>query len=105
MVFVIIAFGTVSWMTLFWFTLLFGGFVLYLRSGWFAIDLSNPWFPLRRDDRGKETQRKALLAAVITGLLLSTASGLLSVEALGHLALPLATMTYFGVQFLLFSKA
>lgn len=104
LLFSMFALGTGSWMTLMWSLLLFGGFILYLHSGWFVIDLTNPWFPIRRDDRGKDTQRKALIAGVISSLLLFSVSSLSGVEALKHLALPIGIMTYFGVQFYLFSK-
>ncbi len=39
-------------------------FVIYLHSGWFSVDLSNPIFPLRRDDLGLDIQRKSLIRAI-----------------------------------------
>ena len=50
----------------------FGLFLLYLHSGWFSIDLSTPLYPLRRDSHGQTVQRKALIFAVVLGLLLYT---------------------------------
>jgi len=49
---------------------LFGLFLLYLHSGWFQIDLSHPLTPLRRDERGRQIQRNALIAAIAVGLLI-----------------------------------
>lgn len=33
-------------------------FLLYLHSGWFHVDLTNPFLPLRRDSRGQLIQRR-----------------------------------------------
>lgn len=84
---------------------LFGLFLLYLHSGWFEVDLSNPFFPLRRDQRGRDIQRIALIAAVSAALLCTLFLKYLAVP-LGlvlplDLALPLAVLAYFLTQFIL----
>lgn len=90
--------------------ILFSFFVLYLHSGWFQVDSSHPFTPLRRDDRGRQIQRKALIAAVIIGLSVylvsSLASGISGLPALaGSLALSLGVLAYFVTQFVLFTRA
>ncbi len=87
--------------------ILFAGFLVYLHSGWFALDLANPLFPLRRDDRAREAQRKALIAAVIAGALvfLSASAFTSSIPvAAPPLALSLAVLVYFGSQFFLLAR-
>ena len=89
---------------------LFGMFLLYLHSGWFHVDPSHPLTPLRRDDRGQQIQRKALIAAVIVGLLtyvvLAAGSGWLGLaSASGSIALALGISTYFITQFALFARS
>jgi len=89
---------------------LFGMFLLYLHSGWFHVDPSHPLTPLRRDDRGQQIQRKALIAAVIVGLLtyvvLAAGSGWSGlVGASGSVALALGVAAYFITQFILFARA
>jgi hypothetical protein len=79
----------------------FGLFLLYLHSGWFSIDLSTPLYPLRRDSHGQAIQRKALIVAVVLGLLLYTfASSLIS----GQIALSISIVVYFVTQFTFFIK-
>ncbi len=93
--------------------LLLGGvlfilFLVYLHSGWFAIDLANPLFPLRRDERAQQVQRKALIAAAIAGALVFVpASVFASTVAAGAapFALSLAVVVYFASQFFLLAKA
>ena len=87
----------------------FGLFLLYIHSGWFTIDLSNPWFPLRRDTHGQQIQRKALIFSIVVSLLVYLASiqlpsqlGLSLIS--GNLALALGVITYFIAQFVLFAK-
>ncbi len=46
-------------------------FVLALHSGWFPVDLSKPFFPLRRDEFGLDIQRKSLISAVWVTILFS----------------------------------
>jgi hypothetical protein len=82
--------------------------LLYLHSGWFQVDLQNPFLPLRRDTHGQLVQRKALILAVVAGLLLYGISlqlpgsfGLVS----GKAALSGAIVTYFIAQFVLFVRA
>jgi hypothetical protein len=89
---------------------IFGFFLLYLHSGWFTIDLKSPLFPLRRDARGQEVQRKALIAAVVVGLLsylitpqLSRFTGLSLIP--GSVILAIAVLTYFIAQFILMARA
>ena len=87
----------------------FAFFLVYLHSGWFEVDASRPWFPLRRDERGREIQRKALLAALVSGVIifvLLTAipfSASLTLAA-GPLAMALGACVYFGTQFALFAR-
>jgi hypothetical protein len=79
----------------------FAFFLVYLHSGWFEVDPSRPWFPLRRDERGREIQRKALIAAIVSGVIifvLRTAipfSASLPLAA-GPLAMALGACVYFG---------
>lgn len=87
---------------------LFGLFLLYLHSGWFEIHPETPFTPLRRDLRGKEIQRKALIAAVACGMIFFVispylSSWFISLEA-RYLALLIGVLIYFGVQFLLLSR-
>ena len=99
-----------NWKTIVIAAVSFGFFLFYLHSGWFAIDASNPLFPIRRDSRGQLIQRKALIIALATGLfthfLLTLVSAPLGVTTLpGNTAFILAIIVYFSSQFLLFSKA
>src|SRR4030042_5308839 len=96
-----------TWKALLLAAFFFALFVLYLHSGWFQVDAANPWFPLRRDERGREVQRKALIAALVSGAALfmlftalpfSVPPGL----SAGPLAMVLASCVYFGVPFALF---
>jgi len=99
-----------TWKALVLAVLFFAFFMLYLHSGWFQVDASNPWFPLRRDERGREVQRKALVAALVSGAALfmlftalpfSVPPGLTA----GPLAMVLGSCVYFGVQFALFARS
>lgn len=88
---------------------IFGLFLLYLHSGWFRVDLSQPLFPLRRDDRGASIQRKALIFAIFTGalvyLVLSQTPLFSGIQAAsGSLALAIAVLIYFISQFVLHLK-
>jgi len=99
-----------SWKALLLAIVLFGGFLLYLHSGWFSIDLKNPLTPLRRDLHGQLIQRKALIMAVVLSLLLYLISLELSsvlgfVLISGHIALSIGIIVYFVAQFILFAKA
>lgn len=89
--------------------LFFGLFLLYLHSGWFTVDLSHPFTPLRRDLRGQEIQRKALIVSVIVGLLVYFfsfhLSGLVGLSLSGNIALSGGILTYFIAQFVLFARA
>jgi hypothetical protein len=80
----------------------FGLFLLYLHSGWFSVDLSTPLYPLRRDPHGQTVQRKALIIAVVLGILLYTFAAQL---VTGQLALSIAIVGYFVAQFAFFIKA
>jgi hypothetical protein len=89
--------------------ILFGLFLLYLHSGWFQVDPSHPLIPLRRDERGRQVQRKALIAAVVAGslafILLGSPLGLFHpVRVAGSLALTIGIIAYFVVQFILFAR-
>jgi len=88
----------------------FGFFLLYLHSGWFRVDSENSLYPLRRDSRGQLIQRKALIIAIVVGLItyfslafLSSRLGLILLS--GNIAFALAIIAYFISQFVLFSKA
>jgi len=87
----------------------FGTFLVYLHSGWFEVDPSRPWFPLRRDERGREIQRKALIAAIVSGVIIFVVlaaipfNASLTVSA-GPLAVALAACIYFATQFALFAR-
>jgi hypothetical protein len=108
-VFSILTMG-LSWKAIALAILFFGLFLLYLHSGWFTIDLTNPLAPLRRDLHGQLVQRRALIISVVVGVSLYLFSmGLSSYLGLvlisGQLALCIAIITYFAAQFILFAKA
>ena len=89
---------------------LFLGMLVYLHSGWFAVDPTRPLAPLRRDERAREIQRQALIAAILVGFLIHAGyrampDHLPSAENPGHLALGLAIATYFVVQFTRLARA
>jgi hypothetical protein len=97
-----------TWKALLMAIILFGLFLLYLHSGWFSIDLSHPFMPLRRDPRGLEIQRKALIISVVSGLFVylfsSPLSVLMAVPLSGNIALSIGIMSYFVTQFILFAR-
>ncbi|HSQ26302.1 MAG TPA: hypothetical protein VLM80_04165 [Anaerolineales bacterium] len=108
-IFGILVFGF-SWKAGIFAAVTFALFLLYLHSGWFQIDRRSPWFPVRRDERGEKAQRKALIAAVLTGAvfyaIFSLASQWYILPSIGSsLALILAILAYFLTQFLLLAKA
>lgn len=85
-------------------------FLVYLHSGWFQIESHSPWFPVRRDERGQQVQRKALIAAIVIGVatytLHSIATQWLAFPAIGgSLAISLAVLSYFLTQFILLARA
>lgn len=98
-----------TWKALLLALLFFGGFLLYLHSGWFSIDVSHLFMPLRRDPRGLEIQRKALIASLVVGLFIylfsSPLSGLIGFSLSGNVALSTGIVTYFVTQFILFARA
>jgi len=98
-----------TWKALLFAIVLFGLFLLYLHSGWFSIDLNLPFVPLRRDTRGLEIQRKALILSVVFGLLIYLFSAqltpLIGVSLSGSVALSIGVVTYFVAQFILFARA
>jgi hypothetical protein len=98
-----------TWKAVLFATILFGGFLIYLHSGWFRVDLSHPFMPLRRDPRGLEIQRKALIMSVISALLIylfsSPLSAFLGIPLSGNIALSIGIMTYFVIQFIFFARA
>jgi len=87
---------------------IFGLFLLYLHSGWFEIDLSNPYFPLRRDQRGRDVQRKSLIAAVSVSLLIwlgiKYLAAPLGLSLSQGLTLPFAVLAYFSTQWILLAS-
>jgi len=86
-----------------------GLFILYLHSGWFEINLDTPLTPLRRDLRGKDIQRKALIAALFCGMVFFVVSPYFSNFFLSpdarYLSLLIGVIVYFGVQFSLLSRS
>jgi len=109
MIFSILVVG-LSWKAVLLAVLFFGGFLLYLHSGWFSIDLKYPLAPLRRDLHGQLVQRKALIIAVILSvslyLISQVLSGYLGLALIsGQVALSIGIIVYFVAQFILFAKA
>ncbi len=95
-----------SWKAVLLAVVFFGLFLLYLHSGWFSIDLSNPLMPLRRDSRGQLVQRKAMILSIVVGLLIYLGSFQLSSYlgtplVSGNIAIAAAVITYFTAQFVL----
>ena len=87
----------------------FAFFLVYLHSGWFEVDPSRPWFPLRRDERGREIQRKALLAAIVSGVIIFVLLTAIPFNAsltlaAGPLAMALGACVYLATQFALFAR-
>jgi hypothetical protein len=108
LIFPILIFGF-TWKVLFFGSVIFVMFLLYLHSGWFTLDPDHPFFPLRRDDRGKQVQRKALIMAVIFGMaayfLLSFLSSTYDLSMTsGSISLGIGVIAYFTSQFVLFTR-
>ena len=100
----------INWKALILTLVFFGLFLLYLHSGWFSVDLTNPLLPLRRDSRGQLIQRRALIILIVVGVFtyfslrqLSNIFGLSFIS--GNIAFAIAIIAYFTSQFLLFIKA
>ena len=98
-----------SWQAVIAAVVLFGFFLLYLHSGWFTIDPKYPLFPLRRDDRGQAAQRKALIAAVIVGVLVylisPSLSGNFGLSLIpGGVVLAMGALTYLITQSILLTR-
>jgi len=108
LVFAILVLG-IHWKAVLFAIIFFGLFLLYLHSGWFSIDLRTPLTPLRRDHRGQEIQRKALIASVIVGTLIYLITphmiGIVGISISGNIALSIGIITYFATQFVLFVRA
>jgi len=99
-----------TWKALLLGAFFFGLFLLYLHSGWFRVDPARPLFPIRRDERGRDVQRKALIAALVSGaalfFLLTVAPFSVALSsAAAPLAISLSVIVYFATQFVLFAKA
>lgn len=112
LLFALLVFGF-SWQGLLFALVLFALFLLYLHSGWFSVDENNPFFPLRRDAHAQSIQRKALIAAIVVGLLtylglyFGLAASLSVAETRlvsGNITLAVAVIAYFVSQFVLFSR-
>lgn len=108
-VFGMLVFGF-SWRALLFAAIAFLLFLLYLHSGWFQIDQHSPWFPVRRDERAQQVQRKALIAAIMTGVvsyaILSLINQWYAFPAISSsLAISLAILAYFLTQFILLARA
>ncbi len=87
----------------------FSFFLLYLHSGWFEINTENKLFPLRRDSRGQLIQRKALIIAIVLGVIAYFSMSLVFnnlglVSDSGDIAFAILIIAYFSTQFVLFSK-
>ena len=98
-----------NWMAILAALVFFGFFLIYLHIGWFEVKTDNPLFPLRRDSRGQLIQRKALIIAIVLGILthfsfslLSNNFGLESVS--GNVSIAFSIITYFTTQFILMAK-
>lgn len=102
--------GGITWQATLTALFFIGLFLLYLHSGWFRVDLTYPLFPLRRDQRAELVQRKAMVASLTVGIVFALElPSLFGVTDLAlstkNLAIPLAIIAYFSVQFFLLSKA
>jgi formate/nitrite transporter FocA (FNT family) len=105
--FSLLVFG-LTWKALVLGGILFALFLVYVHSGWFAVDPANPLFPVRRDERAREAQRKALVAAIMAGIFVYVAVSALQSSisvAAAPLAISLAILVYFASQFLLLARA
>ena len=105
-VFAILVFNF-TWQALLMALVIFGLFLLYLHSGWFRVDPEGGFFPLRRDDHGRQVQRIALIAAVVIGTFTYFALSYLPVNlasTAGGPALGIGVLVYFSTQFILFSR-
>ena len=99
--------GGLTWKAALAAVAMFAGFVIYASSGWFVVDPRRPLLPLRRDERGRQIQHRALQLAVTAGCV-----GFVVLEAAaplawtaGRIALSLAIVTYFVTQFTLLARA
>lgn len=89
--------------------LVLAGFLWYAHSGRYLVDVSTPFFPLRRDDRAKSIRdRASVLALTVAGLVFvaSTAlAGLLpGLDRTGYLAILAGVVTYFLSSALIFAR-
>jgi hypothetical protein len=103
--FAILVFG-LSWKAMIFTILFISLFLLYFHGGWFQVDMTNPLFPLHRDNRGIDIQRKALITSIMVGIglyILSSTIPLLS--PIGSIILIISIVVYFGTQFCLFILA
>jgi len=107
-VFSLLVFG-ISWKAGVFAVVLLAGFLGYLHSGWFEVNLNKPLFPLRRDENGQQIQRKALIAAAAAGILIFILLPLFGASAgaagaSSNLALSVGVLTYFVAQVVLFIR-
>ena len=84
--------------------------MLYLKSGWFPVDFSNAWMPLREDERNRTAQLMAfrLAAGTVAGIVLAVT--LLNLYpalelAAGTLALKGAVITYLASRIFFLARA
>lgn len=82
--------------------LLFAGFLWYAHSGWYQLDLTTPFFPLRRDERGQAIRNQALVVAVAVGGVVFAVASLLAPSlslamSAGTIALISAVGCYFAI--------
>lgn len=98
-----------TWMALIFGRVFFGFFLLYLHSGWFQVDPANSFFPLHRDARGQQAQRKALIFAICAGLVAYFALSQLSIHTglaltAANIPLGIGVLAYFASQFALLAR-
>ena len=100
----------ISWIAAVLALAMFAMFLLYAHSGWYPVDTSHPLTPIRRDERALLVQRKALIAAIIVGMVIYLAATLAAASlgyilVPGRLILPLSVLAYFLTTFYLLARA
>ena len=86
---------------------LFALFLVFLHSGWFVVDPARPWSFLRRDERGQQVQRKALVAAIALGATVYVLLAAFTSSAwapLGSVAIAVASLAYLGIECVLLAR-
>lgn len=83
--------------------IIYAGMIWYAHNARYIIDTSTPFFPLRRDERGKSIRDKALVYAVTIGalsylLLILIKTLWMPPVNLGSLAIIIAVIAYIGIS-------